>query len=189
MLFNGLATSPLNKRPRLPGARSIAALRVSRLTDGMAAPCTPVFYDLLGGAQDLDLHGRAPQRSLEFPDLGVGLAQLAGRHHVLPGLHRRRRARLGEPLPVADHTRRDVELATELGHCLLPRHDPLNGRPLELRREHPSAVCLPPMLPHGTSRRILRAHGEQSKRGALQSSPATKFRFLTSLTRYCTKRA
>jgi len=34
--------------------------------------------------------------------------------------------------------------------------------------EHPPAVRLPPMLPHGPSRRILRPHGEQSKRGALQ---------------------
>src|SRR2546425_5668307 len=39
---------------------------------------TAFFYDHLSGAQDLDLHGLAPQRSLELPDLGVGLAQLAG---------------------------------------------------------------------------------------------------------------
>src|SRR5207245_7302356 len=64
---------------------------------------------------------------------------------------------------------RDVELATELGHRLLARHDPLDRCPLELRGEHPPAVCLPPMLAHGTPDRILRPHGEQSKRGALHS--------------------
>src|SRR5207244_2519356 len=90
MFFNGLATSPSNKRPRLPGPRSIAAPGVSGSADGTAVLCPIVFYDLLGGAQDLDLHALASQRPLEFSDLGIGLAQLAGRHHVLTGLHCRR---------------------------------------------------------------------------------------------------
>src|SRR5687768_29269 len=34
--------------------------------------------------------------------------------------------------------------------------------------EDASAVCLPPVLAHGASRRILRPQGEQSKWGALQ---------------------
>ena len=123
-----------------------------------------VFYDLLGRAQDLDLHGLAAERALEFPDLGVGLPEVTGRHDVLMGLHRRRRPCLREPLPAADHAGRDVELATELGHRLLARHDPLHRGPLEVRAEYPPAVCLPPMLAHGASWRILRPHAEQSKR-------------------------
>src|SRR6266699_4119816 len=83
------------------------------------------------------------------------------------GLHGRRRPRLREPLPAADHAGRDVELTTELGHRLLARHDPLNRCPLEVRAEYPPTVRLPPMLAHGASWRILRPHSEQSKRGAL----------------------
>jgi hypothetical protein len=35
-------------------------------------------------------------------------------------------------------------------------------------RFYPPSVCLPWMIPHGASRRILRPHGAQSNRGALQ---------------------
>jgi hypothetical protein len=110
---------------------------------------TPFFYNLLGRAQDLDLHGLTAERALEVPDLGVGFAQVTGRHDVLMGLHRRRRPRLREPLPAADHAGREVQLATELGHRLLPRHDPLNRGPLEVRAEYPPAVCLRRCSPMG----------------------------------------
>src|SRR5229473_2103275 len=143
------------------------------LTARTLCATTAFFYGLLGGAQDLDLHGLAAESALEFPDLGVGLAQVAGRDDVLMGLHRRRRPRLGEPLPAADHARRDVELPTELGHRLLPSHHPLHRGALEVRAEHSPAVCLPPMLAHGASRRILRPHGVQSKRGALHPALRT----------------
>jgi integrase len=44
-------------------------------------------------------------RALELPDLGEGLAQLAGGDDILTGLHRRRRARLSEPLPIPNDAR------------------------------------------------------------------------------------
>src|SRR5262249_1118989 len=72
-------------------------------------------------------------------------------------------------LPIADDTRRDVELATELRQRLLARQDPPDRRPFELRAEHPPPVSFPSVLAHGSSRRILRPQGEQSKRGALQA--------------------
>jgi hypothetical protein len=59
-----------------------------------------------------------------------------------------------------------------LGECLLAGQDPLDRCPLELCTEDPSAVGLPPVLAHGASRRILRLHGEQSKRGALHGCEA-----------------
>jgi hypothetical protein len=121
----------------------------------------------LGGAQNLDLNGLAPERPLEFTDLRVCLPQLAGGDDVLTGLDGRRRARLRKPLPVADDARRDVELAAELREGLLTRQELLDRRSLELRAEHPSPVGFPSVLAHGSSRRILRPHGEQSKRGAL----------------------
>jgi hypothetical protein len=133
-----------------------------------------VFYDLLGGAEDLDLHGLAAQRTLEFANLRVRLPQVAGRHHVFTGLDGRCCAGLRESFPGADNARRDVELTTELGQGLLARQNPLDRRPLELRAEDPPAVCLPPMLAHGASRRILRPHGEQSKRGALHFVPGAR---------------
>jgi hypothetical protein len=76
-----------------------------RVTARTLCATTAFFYDLLGRAQDLDFHGLATERTLELPDLGVGLAQVAGRHHVLTGLDRRRASGLYEPLPVADHAR------------------------------------------------------------------------------------
>src|SRR5262249_50811569 len=100
--------------------------------------------------------------------LGVGLPQLAGRHHVVTGRHRRRRARLRESFPGADDTRVDIQLATELRHRLLAAQDSLHRLPLELRAEHPPAICLPPMFAHGASPRILRPQDEQPKGGALQ---------------------
>ena len=129
---------------------------------------TAFFYDLLGRPQDLDLHRLPAERPLELPDLGVGLPQLAGRHHVFTGLHRRRRTRLRESFPGTDDARVDIQLATELCDRLLAAQDSLHRLPLELRAEHPPAVCLPPMFAHGASRRILRPHGEQPKGGALQ---------------------
>src|SRR5262249_54296961 len=93
----------------------------------------------------------------------------AGRHDVLTRLDRCGRTRLREPLPVADDAGRDVELATEFRHRLLARQDPLDRGPLELGAKHPSPVGFPSVLAHGSSRRILRPHGEQSKRGALQA--------------------
>src|SRR5215510_10551900 len=140
---------------------------------GLSAQRRRFFSDLLSGAQDLDLQGLAAQRPLELADLSVGLAQLAGRYHVLTGLHCRRRACLGKPLPAADHARRDVQLATELRHRFLARHIPLDRRPLELRREHPSPVGFPSVLAHRSSRRILRPRSEQSKWGALQNTAST----------------
>src|SRR5439155_6987454 len=53
-----------------------------------------------------------------------------GRRPHWPG---RRWSRLGEPLPVANHAWRDIELAAELGQCLLAGQDSLDRRPLELR--------------------------------------------------------
>src|SRR5262249_8537321 len=135
---------------------------------GLSAQHRRFFSDLLSGAQDLDLHGLAAQRPLEFSDLGVSLAQLAGRHHVLAGLHCRRRARLGKPLPAGDPARPDVPPTTELRPRLLARHNPLDCRPLDPRREPPPPVGFPWVLAHGSSRRILRPRGEQSKWGALQ---------------------
>src|SRR5262249_51613220 len=82
----------------------------------------------------------------------------------------RGRPRLGEPLPVPNHAGRDIELAAQLGQRLFPGQNLLNRRPLELRAEDASAVCLPPVFAHGASRCILRPHGEQSKRGALQEA-------------------
>jgi hypothetical protein len=43
-------------------------------------------------------------------------------------------------------------------------------RPLELRAEDPPAVCLPPVLAHGASRRILRPQGEQVVMGSTPKS-------------------
>src|SRR5262245_34160185 len=129
---------------------------------------TAFFYDLPGGPQDLDLHRLPAQRPLELPDLGVGLPQLAGRDHIFTGLHRGRRARLRESFPGTDDARVDTPLATELCDRLLAAQDSLHRLPLELRPEHPPAICLPPMFAHGASRRILRPHGEQPKGGALQ---------------------
>src|SRR5438552_13888563 len=71
-------------------------------------------------------------------------------------------------MAAANGTGRDVELAAQLGHRLLARYDSLDRRSLELCAEDASAVCLPPVFAHGASRCILRPHGEQSKRGALQ---------------------
>src|SRR5262245_41851593 len=99
-----------------------------RVTARTLCATTAFFYDLLGHAQDLDFHGLATQRPLELPNLGVGLAQMAGGHHVFTGLDRRRGPGLREPLPVADHARGDVELAAELRQRLLARQDPLDRR-------------------------------------------------------------
>src|SRR5437867_10862953 len=132
---------------------------------------TAFFYDLLGRAQDLDRHRLAAERALELPSLRVRLAEVTGGNAILTGLHRRRRPRFGEPLPAANDTGRDVELAAQLGHRLLARYDSLDRRSLELCAEDASAVCLPPVFAHGASRCILRPHGEQAKRGALQPSP------------------
>jgi transposase len=55
--FNGLARSPLNKRPRLPPV-SIATAGVSGSTDGTAAPCTDgtdEALEILRGAGRLHL--------------------------------------------------------------------------------------------------------------------------------------
>jgi hypothetical protein len=141
---------------------------VYRVTARTLCATTAFFYDLLGHAQDLDFHGLPAQRPLEFPDLGVGLAQVASGDHVLTSLDRHRGPGLREPLPVAKHTRRDVQFAAELGERLLAGQDPLNRRSLELRAGDPPAVCLPPVLAHGPPRRILRPQGEQSKWGAHQ---------------------
>jgi hypothetical protein len=121
------------------------------------------FFDLLGGAQDLDLHGLPTQRALELPDHRVGLAQVARRNHIFIRLDGGGRPRFGVPLPAPNDAGDDVELPTELGHRLLARQDPWDRCPLELRAEDPSASCLPPVLAHGASRRIVRPRGEQSK--------------------------
>src|SRR5262252_1378398 len=144
---------------------------------------TAFFYDLLGRPQNLDLHRLPAERPLELPDLGVGLPQLAGRDHVFTGLHRRRRARLRESFPGADDTWVDIQLATELRDRLLPAQDSLHRLPLELRAEHPPAICLPPMFAHGASRRILRPQGEQPKGGALHASNRIPARFNRSRTK------
>src|SRR5262249_50813407 len=88
---------------------------------GLSAQRRGFFYDLLGGAQDVDLHSLASERALEVSNLGVRLPQLAGGHNILTRLDCRGRARLREPLPVADDTGRDVELATEFRQRLLAR--------------------------------------------------------------------
>src|SRR5215471_597971 len=111
---------------------------------------TAFFYDLLGRPQNLDLHRLPAERPLELPDLGVGLPQLAGRDHVFTGLHRRRRPRLRESFPGTDDARVDIQLATELCDRFLAAQDSLHRLPLELRAEHPPAVCLPPMFAHGS---------------------------------------
>jgi len=87
---------------------------------------TAFFYDLLGRAQDTDLHGLGAEGALEFPNLGIDLAQLAGRDDIVTGLGGRRRARFREPRPAADHAGRDVELTTELGQGLLPAQNALD---------------------------------------------------------------
>jgi hypothetical protein len=101
-------------------------VRGKRVTARTLCATTAFFYDLLGRAEDLDLHRLAAERALEFSDLGVGLPQVTRGDHVLTGLHGRRRARLREPLPIPNYVGSDVELATELGNRLLPGHDPLD---------------------------------------------------------------
>ena len=142
-------------------------MRGKRVTVRTPCATTGFFNDLLGRAEDLDLHRLAAQRPLELPDLGVRLPQLAGGDDVLARLHGRRCPRLCEPLPIANHAGRDVELTAELSDRFLPAQNPLDCLPLELRAEDASAVCLPPVFAHGASRRILRPPGEQSKWGAL----------------------
>src|SRR5262249_59618724 len=93
----------------------------------------------------------AAERARALSDLRVSVAQLAGGDDVLTGLDGRGRPCLGEPLPVPNHAGRDIELAAELGQRLLPSQNPLNRRPLELRAEDASAVCLPPVFAHGAS--------------------------------------
>src|SRR5262245_31557299 len=112
---------------------------------------TALFYDLLGRAQDLDLYRLPAERALELSDLRVGLAQLAGGGDVFTRLDGHGRTYLGEPLPIANHAGRGIELAAELGQCLLAPQDPLDRRPFEIRAEDASAVCLPPVFAHRAS--------------------------------------
>src|SRR4030088_404584 len=124
-------------------------------TTGIARPVTArtlcattdFFYDLPGRPPELALHLLPPKQALEVPHAAIGLAQLAGRDHVLIGRHRGGGASLGAPGPGPGHTGHDVQLAAELRDGLLAGQNALDRRPLELRAKHPPSVRLPWMIP------------------------------------------
>jgi hypothetical protein len=110
------------------------------------------FFDfVLGGLEDLDLHGLAAQGALELADALLGGSQGAGRHHRLVrpdgGL-----APLGDQvLPALDQRARDTQLATERRGGQFPAQHAADLFTLELRGLDPPAVGLAGRSFHGTT--------------------------------------
>ena len=65
----------------MPSAAQIVV--IDRPVTARTLCATTAFYDLLGRAQDLDLHRLAAERPLEFADLRVGFAQVTRGDHIL----------------------------------------------------------------------------------------------------------
>ncbi len=110
MFFNGLARSPLNKRLRLPGARQHSDGGVSGSTDGTAAPCTSVFWDV-------SLHPQRPVLASEPPEF----LSLLGRERARPPT-----AGIDLRLPYPAAQRR-------LGEIEFPRHRRVSHQADQLR--------------------------------------------------------
>src|SRR6266849_8318545 len=110
---------------------------MSRLTRG-GGPY--IFYDLLGGLQDLDLHLLAPQAALELLDPGLRRAQETGRDDILVGGHGGGSAGFHSALPLPDHRGLNVELPAHFGQGLLPFQDLLDHPALDQSSPTPCSM-------------------------------------------------
>jgi hypothetical protein len=72
-------------------------------------------YLRLRRMEDLHLHGRPAQRTLQFADPALGVTELLRGHYVAIGLDRDFGAVLEGPLPFPHHRGAHVQLAHQLG--------------------------------------------------------------------------